>query len=272
MNGMIKIFPIYYRGAQAPEYRSDVFEPMMAGDDPHWAELTVHARILSEWLPAHPEATYVGFCHYRRFPDFWRRRPSVYLPHVGFRRFAKGFAARYTAARILPVIDGYDAIVPMPARWDRRVASNYEQYVNAGHPRRELDLLIGIVRRDYPEMVPDLEAYLGDRRAYLWLQFVLRRDWFAEYLRWELDILHKLARQCDWNGPGYDTYETSRVPAYLAERFFNVFLRHKLRVSGGRLLERQCVFLVDDRETGLVATVRRYALFFRDLVKARLSL
>lgn len=258
---MIKIFPIYYRGAQAPDYRSDAFEPILAGDDPHWAELTAHERILKDWLPAHPEVSFVGFCHYRRFPDFWRRRPSVYLPHVGFNRFARDFAVRYTQNRILPVISGFDAIVPRPYRRSRGIRSNYEQYVRSNHPRKEIDLLIAIVRRDYPEMVVDMEAYLRDCRAYLWLQFVLRRDWFEEFLRWEMDILHKLERECDWNGPGYDTYETRRAPAYLAERFFNVFLRYKLRTCGGRLLERQCVFLVDDREAGVMGTIRRFASF-----------
>lgn len=258
----LMMFPVYYRGAKAPEYRSECFEPVMAGDDPHWAELTAHERILKEWLPVHRgECRYLGFCHYRRFPDFWRKHPSKYLPHVGFDRFARDFAVRYTEARIAPVIDGYDVIVPCPSRWGSEVTSNYQQYFLGGHPPKEIDRLIAIIRRDYPEMEEDLNAYLEGRKAYLWLQFVMRADWFEEFLVWQFDVLGKLAKEFDWTAPEYDTYEWRRAPAYLAERFINVFINHKLRVSGGRLLERQCVFLVPDEETRLAATLKRYLSF-----------
>ena len=264
---MLRVFPIYYRGAKAPEYRSDCFEPVMAGDDPHWAELTAHERILREWLPSHPNEHYLGFCHYRRFPDFWRGRPSKYLPHVGFDRFARDFAERYAEARILPIIDGYDVIVPCPSRWSKDVTSNYQQYFLGGHPPKDIDKLIAIIRRDYPQMISDLDEYLNGRKAYLWLQFIMRADWFREFLTWEFDILRKLERECDWAGPEYQTYSTIRAPAFLAERFFNVFILHKLRTCGGKLLERQCVFLVPDAETRLVATVGRYADFAVNTLK-----
>ena len=274
----IKIFPIYYVGATAPVYRSDCFEPILAGaaaaldrhdmlrDDSgenisgknlHWAELTAHYWVLKNYLSAHPEEQYLGFCHYRRFPDFDRRWPSKYLPHIGFRKFEKRFAERYAEDRVFPVIDGYDVIVPVRCRMNRAYKSVRDQYYK-NHSVPDLERLIAIIRRDYPEMVPDMEEYLDGRISHEWLNFIMRREWFEAYLRWEIDIFEKLERQNDWDGPEYQTYMTQRAPAYLAERFFNVFVRHRMRTLGGRQLVRQCIFLVPDEDLRLGPQIRRY--------------
>jgi hypothetical protein len=236
----------------------------MADDDPCWAELTVHEHILKEYMPKCTSERFLGFCHYRRFPDFWRKRPSKFLAHVGFKKFTEDFSSKYSEKNILKIIDGYDVVVPCPSRWNRTVKSNYQQYLASGHPPRELDRLIEIIRCDYPHMEEDMDLYLNGRKAYLWLQFIMRRDWFEEFLVWEFDILKKLEKGFDWRSSEYQTYARRRVPAFLAERFFNVFINHKMRTYGGRLLERQCLFLVPDGELGFANEIKRHANFLME--------
>ena len=257
----LKVFAIHYKGVLAPKCRSDCFEPFIADDDPCWAELTAHEHILKEYLPQFTNEKFLGFCHYRRFPDFWRKRPSKFLPHIGFKKFAEDFSSKYAEKNILSVIDGYDVVVPCPCRWGYGVKSNLQQYLISGHPPRELDRLIEIIRCDYPQMVEDLDLYLNGRKAYLWLQFIMRRDWFKEFLVWEFEILKKLEKSFNWQSKEYHTYARRRVPAFLAERFFNVFLNHKMRTCRGKLLERQCLFLGPDEELGLVNEMKRYSNF-----------
>ena len=167
----------------------------------------------------------------------------------------------------MPCIDagGFDVVVPAPSRFGRNVGSCYEQYAMGGHSMRDLDALMKIVRSDYADYAPDMEAWLNGRHAYLWLQFVMRRDWAMEYLAWQFDILQKLESVSVW--PDDATYSLVRSPAFLAERFFNVWLGHKLRTEGGKLLERQCLFLVPDAELRLVPQLKRYANFAIDAVR-----
>ena len=279
----LKIFVVYYGQKPIPLYRSDCVEPIQAGcaldgsregalrDDLGdnisgknrvWAELTAHWWLWKNYLPVHPELEYVGFCHYRRFLDFTHAPKNLYLKHVSFTRFARGFAERYAEANILPVINagGFDVVVPAPSRFARDVKSNYEQYIHGGHSPKDLDSLMKIIRSDYPDYVPDMEAYLNGRHAYLWLQFVMRRDWTMEYLQWQFEVLSKLEKISDWTADA--AYSLVRSPAFLAERFFNVWLGHKLRTHGGKLLERQCLFLVPEEECRLGFQVKRYWNFF----------
>ena len=284
----LKIFSVYYGQNPVPLYRSDCVEPIQAGcavsglregmlrDDVGdnisaknrvWAELTAHYWLWKNHLPAHAELDYVGMCHYRRFLDFARAPRNLHLKHVAFGRFARGFAERYSEANVMPCIDagGFDVVVPAPARLARNVRSCYEQYVMGGHSVRDLDALMKIVRSDYADYVPDMEAWLNGRHAYLWLQFVMRRDWAMEYLAWQFDILQKLESVSAW--PDDAQYSLVRSPAFLAERFFNVWLGHKLRTEGGKLLERQCLFLVPDEELRLMPQLKRYANFAMEAVR-----
>ena len=282
----LKLFVIYYGDRKLPLYRSDCVEPIQAGsvisgprenalrDDVGenisvknrvWAELTAHYWIWKNYLPQHPELDYVGFCHYRRFLDFVRAPRNLYLKHISFGRFAAGFDERYSSERILPEIEGFDVVVPAPSRFARDVKSNYDQYFKGGHSPKDIASLIEIIKSEYPDYVPDMEGYLNSRKAYLWLQFVMRRDWMMEYLEWQFDILSKLEAVSEW--PDDAPYSLIRSPAFLAERFFNVWLGHKLRTAGGKLLERQCLFLVPEEECRLSFVVKRYWNFFLEQCK-----
>ncbi len=47
----------------------------------------------------------------------------------------------------------------------------------------------------------------------------------------------------DWTQ--YAEYSTQRTPAYLIERFINVWINHKVRIEGIKVLERKSYLLCD---------------------------
>ena len=281
----VAIFCIYYGQKELPLYSSDCIFPIQAGsaiygpragalrDDEGenisiknrvWAELTAHYWIWKHYLPFHPKLKYVGFCHYRRFFDF-ARPASKYLPHLGFNRFSKGFSERYSEKRILSAVGDADIIVPAPSRYSRMLKTNLDHYRYGGHSEKDLRALIEIIKRDHPDYVEDVEAFLSSRIEHIWLQVLMRRDWMMEFLTWQFDILMKLEKVSNW--PEDAPFALVRSPAFLAERFLDVWIRHKLRTDGGDLQERQCLFLVPDEDLRLLPQIKRYANFAIDAVR-----
>ena len=271
----VKIFCIYHGSVELPIFATDCIQPIQSGtaingvrkgawrDDigdnisdknPVWAELCVHYWVLKNWLVQNPQVSHVGFCHYRRHINFRaapisrfaivRKLFSHALLFEDQRRFSARFHKAYTQSAVSRCIIGYDVILPGKSYLKQSIVA---QYACAGHSLEDIDKLIAIIRRRHPDYSVDMDAFLNGNTAYLWLNFVMRREWLIEFLEWEFDVLTELERESDWaHEASQDSYALARIPAFLAERFFNVWLMHKLRVDGGRLLERQGVMLVND--------------------------
>ena len=260
----IKVFVLYHK--ESVVYRSDCFEPMQTGcaiascdlgllrDDTgdnisrrngNYAELSGNYWVWKNYLPAHPEVEYIGFCHYRRFLEFDalpRHEGMPFVDLAGYRSFAKGFSQRYAEARILPRIAGADIVLPGVSLSGSRM----EEVFCTHHPAVELHRLKSIIARDWPDYVPALEAAMEDRKAFLCLNYVMRRDCFESFMAWMFDILFKLERESDWSG--YHEYMDEKVAAYLAEVFFNVWLHHACGLRDLKLLQCNSFLLCPDEE------------------------
>ena len=261
----IKSFVQYLK--QSEVFRSDCFEPLQVGtaitgkhygflsddsgdeissENGSYGELTGSYWVWRNYLPQHPEVEYIGFSHWRRFLDYTskpRRYGCSFGTKMGFKKFAKRFDERYSEDRVYPLISSYDVILPTKTY---SVNSIREDYVKAGHPEEDLDRLTEIVRELHPEFVPDMQEFLNGQSAYFCLNYLMRSSLFDNFMTWLFPLLTKLQNQADWSG--YQTYETRRVAAYLAERFFNVWLNHEKRLRGIKVLERDGILLVPDGE------------------------
>ena len=97
----VKIFAVHHKVCDV--FRNEVFEPIQTGarfsgidlgflrddvDDniaaknPYYGELTAWYWVLKNWLPAHPEVSHVGFCHYRRVLDISRTGIQGHPPYA----------------------------------------------------------------------------------------------------------------------------------------------------------------------------------------------
>lgn len=266
--GRVKVFVLYHK--RAPMFRSDCFEPLQTGcanatealgllrDDDgenisekndRYAELTGNYWVWKNYLPQHPEIEYVGFCHYRRFLDFWKRPVCDVMPfgrEMSFARFEKRFASKYTESNILRAIGGFDIVVPSEFSTRQFGRSNYVHYLECGHPQRDLDRLVEIIARQCPEYMPEVTEYLQGDSGYYCLNYLMRRELFESFMRWWFPLVDELVASSDWSG--YVRYEESKVPAFLAERFFNVWLRHEGKRRPLRKLSCDGVVLSDRPE------------------------
>ena len=259
---MLKIFCVYHKPYHL--FSSDVFEPIQTGcaeasedlkilrDDTgdnishknkNYGELSAWYWVWKNYLPLYPETEYIGFCHYRRFLNFDKAPPSRKSFHnvITDVEFKEQYFKKYSLERICETIRGFDVILPGKYFFGRKDKSIYHQYVTSGHPKLEIDKLCSIIKAIYPDYERDMEEYLSGRSSYLCLNYVMKKELFEKFMTWVFRLLDEMEKISDWSQ--YNEYSNQRTPAYLMERFFNVWLNHQIRVNHIKILEREGILI-----------------------------
>ncbi len=205
----------------------------------NYGELTAWYWVWKNYMPEHPETEYIGFCHYRRFLDY-QNKPveKMFLYPTLPSEFIDSHNDDYSAEAVYEKIKDYDIV--LPAKHVLKKQTVEEQYLEV-HPKKDLELLKEIVRKDYPEYVPAMHKVLNGKSAYFCLLFTMKTELLNEFFAWAFDILFKLEKKSDWRK--YKEYDNMRVPAYLIERFFNVWLEYKKKAENLKILERRAYIL-----------------------------
>lgn len=256
----IKIFEIHNKNNLV--FASDTLTPICTGNvklntkmlndntlnsiahkNPYYAEMTAWYWVWKNFLQTHEKTEFVGFCHYRRFLDF-SKAPSNYRTFskwIDSSIFQETYSSNYSENKIYDCIKKYDVILPELHHLDKKEKTIYNQFVES-HPKEEIDKLISIIKNFYPDYVQDMEEYLNGTTGYFCLNYVMKTHLFEEFMTWTFDLLDKMDAITDWSK--YTDYLTRKTPAYLMERFFNVWLRHKMRVYNIKILEREGILLI----------------------------
>lgn len=263
MNNKIKIFAFYHD--IKPLFKNELISPLLTGafsknfnfdgyrdnngdnissKNKLWAELTGQYWVLKNFIPKHPNLEYIGFCHYRRFFDILNKKKQKAYKKIYWEDFSKKFDKNNNAEKIYETIKEYDIILPQS--YTTKEDSIYEQYCTA-HPKEAIDKLIKIVKRDYPEYVETMNETLFGKKIYYCLNFIMEKELFEEYFNWIYDILIKLEQEDDLEAyyKKNPDYNYIKIPAYLAERFINVWINHKIKTCNIKILEANTELLTD---------------------------
>lgn len=214
----------------------------IAHKNPYYAEMTAWYWVWKNFLQTHEKTEFIGFCHYRRFLDF-TKGPSGYRTfskRLDCSVFKETYSSNYSENIVYDYIKNYDVILPELHHLYKEEGTIYNQFVK-GHPKEEIDKLINIIKNFYPDYVQDMEEFLNGTTGYFCLNYVMKTHLFEEFMTWTFDLLDKMEKITDWSK--YTDYLTQKTPAYLMERFFNVWLRHKIRVYNIKILEREGILL-----------------------------
>lgn len=276
-----KIFVLYHKPSFT--FKSEIFEPMQTGcvdnsldlgflkdstgdnisfKNKHYGELSAWYWVWKNYLPKHPNLKYIGFCHYRRFLDFFQK-PKIWDPfrNMSFNRFIEIFNS-YNSFDIEHFIQKYEIVLPKEVTFDREtIYSQYEKY----HIGLDLQKMIKIYETKYPMGKKVLWKFLNGHKMYPCLNFVIKRELFERLCSWVFDLLFELEKNSDWEN--YREYNTIRTPAFLAERFINVFFKlEKLKIKE---VDSYCLseFESFGRFNHMQRIRRRIRRIFRDFFK-----
>lgn len=159
------------------------------------------------WAWKNLEAEYVGLVHYRRY--FTRKEVS-------------GVEAK--RSQILTekdweeLLSKYSVIVPDKRKY--YIESNRSHY-NHAHHTEGLDITEQILKEKYPDYLPAFNTVMNRTWDHMFNMFVMRRDYFNDYMAWMFDILFELENRVDISG--WDNYE-SRIYGFVSELLLDVWI------------------------------------------------
>lgn len=246
---LIKIFCIYHKITKI--FKSDIIEPIQTGcnftdidlnilkdntndnighKNPHYGEMTAWYWVWKNYLKIHPELEYVGFCHYRRFFNFSNKQYKSDQGRIYYDTFHKIFKKHYTLKNIVPFLNA-DIILPENRNLKgTTLRESYDQY----HPTKDMKKMIEITLKKYPQYSDIILNTLNGHCGYFCLNFIMKKSLFISFMEWIFPLLDELEKNCNWNE--YKNYNSIRAPAFLVERFFNIWINiqkaeHQITIS-----------------------------------------
>lgn len=252
----VKIFAAYAK--KYPVYKSDVIQPIITsntdwnepdflhdntGDNisdrnKHYAELSGHYWVWKNFLPK-TDAEYIGFCHYRRFFDFdFNIKEKIAYVPVNENDF-NNFFTTYTEEAIYNKIKDYDIIMPY-YYVVVRCEPIYNQYISY-HPKKDIDLALQILKEFYPDYAQTASDFMQDFIMRTCINFIMKKELVNEYMEWIFSILFEVEKRSDWSN--YTGYNDIRTPAYLAERFLNIWVLHNIKTRKLKYLNTSTVLV-----------------------------
>lgn len=198
------------------------------------------------WAWKNADADYYGFCHYRRYFNFSSKQykendyGEIIDDFIG-KRAARRYG--FDDATIARCIEGYDVVTTGfkdVSMFPEQFASVRDHYSKAPHLRvSDLDDLAGIVKSIYPDYASDVDDYLAGTKSCFCNMFIMRKSIFQDYCSWLFQILDRFSNS--WDSSHY-SIQGLRTPGHLAERLFNIYFNHHMRIDAGwKTKELQCV-------------------------------
>lgn len=229
----------------------------IADKNEFYGELTAHYWVWKNYFKKNPELEYIGFCQYRKFLDFFNEpKTHIHFNKTDTLRFKQYFDNNYTYENIFPIINKYDLIISNKLTFNEFYTNTFsvkEQYEKSGHPLKELHDFVDIIKNKYPDYENDIEDFLNGNTMYVGTVLVTKKDLYEQYLNWIFPLLFELEKKNNWNA--YRGTYNVRIPAFLFERFFNVWLNHKNKSTPLKILERNA-WLLTNTNTKKIAKIK----------------
>ncbi len=194
------------------------------------------------WAWKNDDADYYGFFHYRRYFSFNKTKfetnpfGEVVETYNDDATMEKYNIDEKTIAEVVPK---YDLIIPTTGGFEDG-SSIYQQYKQAPqHIISDLDFVLDVIKRDYPQMYKYAVSYLKSKKGYFCNMFIMKKELFNQYNEWLFDILKKHEENVDISHYGIQQY---RVHGYLAERLCGVYISYLLHTQKLKVLKLQRVF------------------------------
>lgn len=206
------------------------------------------------WAWKNDSADYYGFFHYRRYFSFseqhFRANPfgEVHEPFNDGETLKK---YKIDDATIIDTVKKYDIVIPDEGGFSEKNLTLYRQYcISTVQHASDLDFVLDIIRRDYPQMYPYAKRYLNRTHGYFCNMFIMKRELFCKYCEWLFDILEKHERAVDISDY---SKQARRVHGYLAERLCGIYLYYLEKTSDVKILKLQRVYFENtDREQDIL--------------------
>ena len=200
--------PIYVGAALLPKatldcmnYQRDDTDDNISMKNKSFCELTA-----LYWMWKNNESDIVGLMHYRRY--------------LSTKKYCNRLDDILTEDDIQKKLEGYDIILPKKYCVYGKVIDQY----STGQYSKDLELAGDIIKKNYSDFYSDYIDIIHSDSLYICNMFIAKKDLVDQYCNWLFPILFELENEIDITE--YSTSE-KRVYGYIAERLFNVWIKHE---------------------------------------------
>ena len=182
------------------------------------------------WAWKNVDADFFGFFHYRRYFNFSNveypihHEPFIFGDVVFDRNDDETLQKISFSEEVMrEVIESYDFISPTPIQTPDGLNA-YEQYrLSYGHHIEDLDMVLSIIEKKYPEIWPSAQKYMSQSSLYVCNMFIMKRELFYKYSSFLFDVLKQHEALCDMS---HYSPTGRRVSGYLGERLCGIYLTY----------------------------------------------
>ena len=217
--------------------------------NPMYCELTTQY-----WAWKNVDAEYYGFCHYRRYFDFSEvRHEENPFGEIMWDSIDADAQREFCLddESISAVVRGCDVITTEfkdLRAFPEDYSTPWEHYEHAPLLNMgDLELAMRILGEMHPDYVQDADDFLLGNKSCFCNMFIMKKEIFNDYCSWLFPILKRFMAECDMSHYGR---EARRTPGHLAERLFNIYYRHHVRLGAGwKTRQLQCVHFIHPERT-----------------------
>ena len=89
-----------------------------------------------------------------------------------------------------------------------------------GNTGKNLDQVLALLKRIYPEYADAADAYMHSKEIYYMNMYIMKKELFQEYMEWLFTLLNAFESE---NKEADRQKQEPRLEGYLAERLFGIF-------------------------------------------------
>lgn len=165
----------------------------------------------------HPNLKYIGLNHYRRYFSFDRKNyfdDAVILPENEVKNY------RLDKTKLEKILSKYNALMAKPRTYPYSLKVDY----SVNHVSEDINTIEKIIHDKYPSYNKDFISVItcNNKLSHYNMNVIGWND-FCKYCEWLFSILYEAEKII--NIEHYNATQ-SRIWGYLAERLFNVWIKH----------------------------------------------
>jgi len=207
-------------GMQRDDQVNDVPCDNISAKNKSYCELTALYWAWKNIKKLYPNLEYIGLNHYRRYFSFDKKNcfdDAVILPENEVKKY------ELDKSKLEKILSKYDALLAKPRVYPYSLEVDY----SVCHVSEDLRTLKKIIHEKYPEYDKDVYSVMtcGCRLSPYNMTVIGWND-FDAYCTWLFNILFEAEKEIDISK--YNAVQ-GRIFGYMAERMFNVWMRHNLK-------------------------------------------
>ncbi len=255
----VKIFSIFFRPFKA--FHVNPFIPIQAGKsgskynlgflgDDTGENISHKNKTFSEltayyWVWKNIKSEYIGFCHYRRYLNFLSPKDKCKAISANSKKLYVNLT--HSIPAIENYLHEYDLILPQRHNLENSISQLYQTHFSASDWEHFTDTITKL----YPQLQTISDKTFNENRYIYYMLFITKWEYFDEFMTMLFNIFSDLEPKISVSNNPYK----SRVFAFLAERFYNLYIQHLIDEKRVKYLELPFYTIKD-------SLIIKYYLFF----------